>query len=64
MSKLVSPNFIWEQLDKEESSRNENKFRNRRPHFEVHQKGEGLIILDLVLITRKLNKREKHHIFL
>ena len=31
--KLVSTTFTWEQLDKEEPSRNENKFRKPRPNF-------------------------------
>uniref|UniRef100_M1DD81 Uncharacterized protein n=1 Tax=Solanum tuberosum TaxID=4113 RepID=M1DD81_SOLTU len=32
-SGLVSAAFTWEQLDKEEASRNENKFRKPRPDF-------------------------------
>ncbi|XP_049345463.1 uncharacterized protein LOC125809983 [Solanum verrucosum] len=32
-SKLVSVAFTWERLDKEETSRNENRFRKPRPDF-------------------------------
>ena len=31
--KFVSAAFTWEQLDNEEASRNENKFRKPRPNF-------------------------------